>query len=558
MEDDGKKKPKRNKMKVKGKIQVSKEGDIDKSNAKGRFIGKNDDDKTKDIKIKKEDSKNKDKEKEGDSLLDLLELEMRARAIRALIRKEEDRTPSANSLQTNSSQTTDNDTNILQDDAMAKEDCRKQLERIINAKQGSIGEDEDVVLVVQPTPVVELLSSESDGEDHEGTHVNQRLKNKRVTGTEESASKFNEGLRNSQLSQNPKESQEATASQDNIDTVARADLHTRNETKTKMSERNVDIKNNILSISISANSVADKRKKSKKRIRTKSQLAASICNTIQDSPKSKRSKNIASIIEQSIDIRDENINEDKSTTTPDESKVTVEKENNTKEENAEESKAEKERSADSDEIIDLDDYCDVMDMDNCDDDKSQDNIITLPQQNKQSPSQAAPNAQTSDSSETWASRYYQTDDVQNVIKESKIQSEIRKRLRERQRLSKLNKSPSTNLSSQAPASQVICSVSEKAPTGSVEEYLALKRATNVCASDNDNNHVTTQDNPVNSDVSVKENSVQDESISSPSECIDSTDVAMKTNCPPSCLSTETVITGTTEEVLDATNNDQPT
>lgn len=565
-EDDGKKKLKRNKIKVKGKAQANKTGDIDKSNAKGKFISKNDnDDKTKDIKIKKEDSK--DKEKEGDSLLDLLELEMRARAIRALIRKEEDIIPSANSSQTNNSQTTDSDTKSLQDDAMAKEDCRKQLERIINAKQGNIGEDEDVVLVVQPTLVVELLSSEGDEGDHEGTRVSQKLKNKRAAETEGSAGNSSENLKNSQLLQNSKEkkeTQEATASQNNTDAAAKADLNTRNETKNKMSERNVDIKNNTLSISISANNVADKRKKSKRRLRAKLQLASSTCNTIQNSPQSKRMKNVATT-EESIDTRDENINEQSRTSpTSDEGKVTVEEENSAKERTAEESKVEKERSADSDEIIDLDDYCDVMDMDNCDDDKSQNDIVS-PQRDKQSASQAAPNAQTSsESSETWASRYYQTDDVQNVIKESKIQSEIRKRLRERQRLSKLNKSPNTNSSSQTPTNQVTV-ISEKDPTGSVEEYLALKRATNanISTDNNDSDNTTTQNNPaaVNSDndVSAKDNSVQDESIPSNPECPDSTDVAVETNCPPSSLPTETVTTETAveEEVLDTTNNNQP-
>ncbi|XP_032666879.1 cell wall protein IFF6-like isoform X1 [Odontomachus brunneus] len=510
-EEDGKKKLKRNKIKVKSKAQVGKTSDIDKSNAKGKLVSKNDnDDKTKDIKIKKEDGK--DKEKEGDSLLDLLELEMRARAIRALIRKEEDIIPSANSSQTNNSQTTDNDTKALQDDAMAKEDCRKQLERIINAKQGNIGEDEDVVLVVQPTPVVELLSSESDEGGHKDTRVNQKLKSKRVAETEESAGNLNEDPKNSQHVQNSKdkETQETIASHNNTSTVARADLNTRSETKTKISERNVDIKNNILSISISADNVADKRKKSKRKLRAKSQLASSTCNIIQNSSQSKRMKNVPAT-EQPIDIRDENINEQLRTSPiSNESKVTIEEDNSAKEKTAEESKVEKERSADSDEIIDLDDYCDVMDMDNCDDDKSQNDIVS-PQRDKQSVLQAAPNVQTSESSETWASRYYQTDDVQSVIKESKIQSEIRKRLRERQRLSKLNKSPNTNSSSQTSANQVTV-ISEKAPTGSVEEYLALKRATNAnigtSNSDSDNTATQNSDNTAtqNSDNTATQNS----------------------------------------------------
>lgn len=498
-------------------------------------------------------------------MLDLLELEMRARAIRALIRKEEDIIPSANSSQPNNSHTTDNNVKTLQDDVVAKENCRKQLERIISAKQGSIGEDEDVVLVVQPTPVVEL-SSESDREGNEGTRVSQKLKNKRVTKTEESAGNSSENAKNSQHLQDPKEgkeTQEIIASQNSTDTVIRTDLNVRNETRPKMSERNVDIKNNILSISISADNVADKRKKSKRRLRARSQLASSTCNTIQDSPKSKRIKNIE-ITEQSVDITDDNIDEQSRTSpTPDEKKIIVEEDNSAKEKIVEESKAEKEKSADSDEIIDLDDYCDVMVMDNCDDDKSQDKIIVPSQQDKESVSQAAQaSAQTSESSETWASRYYQTDDVQNVIKESKIQSEIRKRLRERQRLSKLSKSPNTNSSSQTPANQTTSIVSEKVPTGSVEEYLALKRANTISSvSNSDVDITTTQDNPAidsNNDVGAKENLVQEENIPSHPECTDSTNVATEIDCPPSCLSSEVVVTKAAEEVIDKTNDTQPT
>lgn len=97
--------------------------------------------------------------------MDLLELEMRARAIRALIRKEEDIIPSTDPLQTNDSQVIENNIGSSEDDK-AKENCRKQLERIISSQQSNKGEDEDVVLVVpKPAPVVELLSSDSEGEE---------------------------------------------------------------------------------------------------------------------------------------------------------------------------------------------------------------------------------------------------------------------------------------------------------------------------------------------------------------------------------------------------------
>jgi len=197
-----------------------------------------------------------------------------------------------------------------------------------------------------------------------------------------------------------------------------------------------------------------------------------------------------------------------------------------------------------------------MDIENSDEDKSQDKIIVPSQQENEQPiSQTT--LPKSDSTETWASRYYQTDDVQNVIKESKIQSEIRKRLRERQRLSKLNKSPNLNVSAQPSATDASVTF-EKAPTGSVEEYLALKRALNTNISNINNtmqvqctsniNNDTVQDNPAitppvnsNSDIEGKEISEQDK-ISSHEECTNND--AQKTAI------SETVIAKPTEIVVD--------
>lgn len=487
---------KRDKVNIKRKAHIKK-NDSDKSKAKC-IKNENSDKTNKNVKIKKEDDK--DKGKEGDSLLDLLELEMRARAIRALIRKEEDVIPSTNPSEINDSQTIENNIATRHDDDKAKENCRKQLEQIISAQQ-SKGEDEDVVLVIQPTPVVELLSSDSDGEVHDETRINKKLKNERAMETGKSANNLDENAKNS----NKIVGTQATGKHNNTNIVTKTDLNS--ETRTIMPDRNVDIKNNTLSISISADNVAERRKRSKKKSHTKLLTSSTNENT-------SKSKQI-NITEQSNDVNDVNTTEQ--LILSDEDKIMEEK-NKTEEEICKESKIEEERLADLDEVIDLDDYCDVMDIENCDEDKSQDEVIVSSQEeHKESVSQTLPK---SDSMETWASRYYQTDDVQNVIKESKIQSEIRKRLRERQRLSKLNKSPNLNLSSQSSSTDTAVT-SEKIPTGSVEEYLALKRTMNTNVTTNSNNN-TTQDNasqPINSnsDINVKEMSMQDENTSSHQE-----------------------------------------
>lgn len=520
---------------MKGKTQINKKNNLSKPNIKAKWnIKSENNDKTEDVKIKKED----DKEKEGDSLLDLLELEMRARAIRALIRKEEDIIPSTNPSQTNDSQQTRSNTETSEDNE-AKENCRKQLERIISSQQ-SKGEDEDVVLVIpKPAPVVELLSSDSDVEE---TRINQE-KNERVKVGKSASNSDENSIKSS--TQDLKERKEI---QEIIEIHGNTKMHLTNTSKAIMPERNVDIKNNMLSISISANNVAERRKKSKKKSRAKSQLASTITNSSE-----LKQIDIADITETSDN------KSIKSRINPSENKMIIEEENKTKQEVAE-SKVEEERSIDLDDI-DLDDYCEVMDIENSDEDKSQDKII-IPseEENKQSVSQTT--LPKSDSTETWASRYYQTDDVQNVIKESKIQSEIRKRLRERQRLSKLNKSPNLNLSAQ-PSTTDATATFEKAPTGSVEEYLALKRALNTtinninnttiqvqCTSNINNN--TVQDNSaginVDSDIKAKENVVQDETISSHQESTD--------NDAQKAAISETVIAKPAEIVVDTENNTQ--
>lgn len=291
---------------------------------------------------------------------------MRARAIRALIRKEEDIIPSVNPSQTNDGQAIKNDTKTSQDDK-AKEHCRKQLERIIGS-QSNKGEDEDVVLVIpKPAPVVELLSSDSGDE----TQIkNQELKNESTSKAGKSVSNSDENSIKTSIQdlKERKETQEIIEIHSN--TVTKT--HLTNTSKAIMPERNVDIKNNMLSISISADNVAERRKKSKKKSRGKSQLASTVINSSES-----KQINITDITEKS---RNKNINV-KLRINPDENKIIVEEENKTKHKIVEESKVEEERSTDLDDI-DLDDYCEVMDIENSDEDKSQDKIIPSQQENK--------------------------------------------------------------------------------------------------------------------------------------------------------------------------------
>lgn len=547
-ESGGKGKLKKDKTKVKGKAQVNKKNKLNTSNVKLKSnIKSENNDKTEDVQIKKEDDKDS-KGKEGDSLLDLLELEMRARAIRALIRKEED-VVLVNPSETNDSQATENKIGTAQDDK-AKEDCRKQLERIIGSQQSSKGEDEDVVLVIpQPAPVVELLSSDSDREE---AQQNQELKNDRASKAGKSASNSDENSikTSSQDSKERKGTQEIIEIHSNTNTASRT--HLTNTSEVIMPDRNVDIKNNILSISISANNVAERRKKSKKKSRERLQLASTITNSSESKQinitDSEKSNNKPIKVKLKINPSDEG------------NEIIVAKEDEIKEKVGEESKVEEERSTDIDDI-DLDDYCEVMDIVNSDDDKSQDKItVSSQQENEQSVFETT--LPKSNSTETWASRYYQTDDVQNVIKESKIQSEIRKRLRERQRLSKLSKSPNSNLSAQPSTSDTAVTF-EKAPTGSVEEYLALKRALNAnisnintttqvqCNSTSNINNNTVQDNPAvsnsNSDIEAKEILEQDINISSRQECTD--------NDAQKAVISEDV--AKPEEIVDTRNDTQP-
>lgn len=447
----------KDRVKQKGKLLTQRKKGDNKSNNK-----RTPDNVPKMVQIKKEEDMDKRKEKEGDSLLDLLELEMRARAIRALIRKEEDIVPNtAQSVEDNSAANSSNKSE--QDEQKEKESCRRQLERIIGAQQSSNVEDEDVVLVVQPTTTIELLSSESEGETHGGIRINKRLQNERVMEAKE-----NGDLKNKETNtiQKPLDSDN---SKENKVTDNASEIHKNESSKRLHSDNLTD----------SDAKINTKRKKVKKRSHMKEQQknTSSKSSTHKaklhsESQQKKSTKNDASNNE-NVKSHASEVNDSNKSEVHD--KLVLKKEDPT--ENTEATNKlnlDEEKSSDLDEIIDLDNYCDIDDIENTENDKNKKKKLKKTEQNKSETETLS--VQKSNGAETWASRYYQTDDVQNVIKDSKIQSEIRKRLRERQRLSKLTGSPSKNSPSSSPVIETVNkNTSEGHPLGSVDEYLALKQ-----------------------------------------------------------------------------------
>lgn len=491
-------KMKKDRMKQKGKSQTNKKIDI-KCNPK-----KLPDNIYKNVQVKKEEDVSKNKEKEGDSLLDLLELEMRARAIRALIRKEEDIIPSASKSTKGNNTNEKAATKAEQDEIKEKENCRRQLERIISAQQGSTAEDEDVVLVVQPTPTIELLSSDSEGEPHGGVRVNKKLQNERIIETNDNIDRIENrdangvvhSTNSTKNSIDDEVSKSTTKTRKEIDTTNKAevDKHTHNS--------NVSHKD------------GHKRRKAKKKSYTKEQsknvaLEGSTGGNDNQSEKTIK-KEEHSLEKVKLDEKDP---KDSVKSQVASNHSSSKKQDSTRPGVADKTALDEEKSIDLDEIIDLDDYGDDMDdMENNENDKNKNDKNKTDQAAESNECKSQTEVKSSrkpNGTETWASRYYQTDDVQNVIKESKIQSEIRKRLRERQRLSKLSTSPNKNSPSSPPTVEVgNNTIAEKDPMGSVDEYLALKHTAtaNLGTSNSNNDTSTNDDNSASTDTCTQMNS----------------------------------------------------
>ncbi|KAH0541138.1 MATH and LRR domain-containing protein PFE0570w-like [Cotesia glomerata] len=369
------------------------------------------------VKVKNE-KESKSQPQQGESLLDLLELEMRARAIRALIRKEEDIIPNESTSKISAN------VNSLLDQANIslavglgnnsskeadKSSARSKVEEAVSLSLNS-NEDEDVVLVVKPTPTINLLSSDSEAEDS-NVNISKSNGEKIETSTECYLTDKN----------NKEENQDKLSDSLNINKINQDnDVNNKSSGSTNSESKDKSQDSAITKVP-SDNKSSELYKEKSKKINEPSKVLEESGN--------------------SIILHDE------------------------------------------DEIIDLDNYSD--DMDEIENDK----IVSSSVKNNPSKVEVkftvesnSTESSSLDSSETWATRYYQTDNVQSVIKESKIQSEIRKRLRERQKLSKLNNNSNNNGNSVSKESVIKSNAVEKPiepdnskPTGSVEEYLALKR-----------------------------------------------------------------------------------
>lgn len=510
---------KKAKVKAKAKNQPNKKCNNKSSHKKGLT------NKTKDIEIKTENKKTTTKDKkEGDSLLDLFELELRARAIRALIRKEEDVIPVSNVFKSTASKNSVNEgvvTNSTQDELKEKENCRRHVEMIISAQQGSIVVDEDVVLVVQPTPTIELLTSDSEEEGCSGTRINKKFQNERDIETEKQIDQSESGNVAAINKKNSTENLETsktreTTSQETTEIHRGLDAH-KHEIVKRLHSNNID--SSIHSPSKTKPEGKRRKVKKKSHVNEKLKTTNSKSSPIRSRDSTQNIKNVQSNHNLSLDSVSQSIesvksvaNEHKSVDSQMVNDSSLEEQDGLQKQNKTSKVVlDEEKSTDLDEIIDLDAYCDDMDdIESCENDKDKNKHVV---EKKQSKSQPEINfGQKANSSETWASRYYQTDDVQTVIKESKIQSEIRKRLRERQRLSKSNKSPNQSSPSSSPVTENT-DKPEQAPTGSVDEYLALKRTGPVSLNSNSSNngiHVT-QDNDKSLDSHTKESaSVMDD------------------------------------------------
>lgn len=480
--DEGKGKIKKDEVKQKGKLQSQKKTTNKPSQKKAPdSINKN-------VQVKKEEETETSKEKDGDSLLDLLELEMRARAIRALIRKEENIIPNTSkSTESNDTSADNARSKTEQDELKEKENCRRQLEMIISAQQSGTTEDEDVVLVVQPTPTIELLSSDSEGDSHGGVRINKKLQNERVMETEDNADNIghNNGKSNNEHSESRVENLEENKVVENATETHKSDVFKR-------------VHNNNVVVDDTQPKSNGKKKKVKKKSHSKEQSKSANSKVSTHKTKSSTENQHTKTIKTEDTKLNGNDHKNDSNLKAEHDNSLLKKRSSVKAIGTLDKVAlDEEKSIDLDEIIDLDDYCDDMDdIENSENDKNKNKQIPEAEQSK---SETETSGKKSNGTETWASRYYQTDDVQSVIKESKIQSEIRKRLRERQRLSKLTTSPKNSPS--PPVSETTNkNVIENDPLGSVDEYLALKHTAAASLSTDNNDSSVTTDIPDTSSI----------------------------------------------------------
>ncbi|XP_046745373.1 uncharacterized protein LOC124410796 [Diprion similis] len=442
--------------------------------------------------VKKETESEQSKEKDGESLLDLLELEMRARAIRALIRKEEDIIPthSTTVMTTQSSVSNSGSSLAVNSKARARdrnlslkvvEDKLQELDTMMSGQTNQeIPVEEDVVLVLQPTTTIELLSSESDGEGGQGKRRNQRLVNERVPKNGAASSKEKNGAVESRKlseSQNPVAREKSTASTEQKGSSPVAGVV---EIVGKANDGNAEI-----SVETPAKKVSTELETFRKFKRKTKDNSATIerNNPVSETQSSdKNDDSVASGVKEETQkdakVPESSRPEIQQKRMEETAEIPVTEKTERKQEAVNPREIDEDKSTDLEIVIDLDDYPDDMEEPEPGEIR---NPVQVEEKKPESPKEEAKS--DSNAAETWATRYYQTEDVQSVIKESKIQSEIRKRLRERQRLARLNNSPGLNTAQNAPNASVVeksgPEKSESPTTGSVEEYLALKHVETV-------------------------------------------------------------------------------
>ncbi|XP_046620055.1 microtubule-associated protein futsch [Neodiprion virginianus] len=441
--------------------------------------------------VKKEAESEQSKEKDGESLLDLLELEMRARAIRALIRKEEDIIPtnSTTVMTAQSNVSNSGSSSAVNSKARTRdrnlslkvvEDKLQELDTIMSGQTNQeIPVEEDVVLVLQPTTTIELLSSESDGEGGQGKRRNQRLENERVPKN---------GVASSQENSGGVGSRKLSESQDS---VAREKSKASTEQNSSPVAATVEImgKANVGNAEISAETPVKKvsteletSRKFKRKTKDNSTTIEKSNPVSETQSSGKNDGNLASGVKEEAPkdakVPESSRPEIQHKRMEEKTEIPLAEKTERKPEAVNPREIDEDKSTDLEIVIDLDDYPDDME-------EPEPGEIRNPVQVEEKRPESSKDEAKSDSNaaETWATRYYQTEDVQSVIKESKIQSEIRKRLRERQRRARLNNSPGLNTAQNMPNAHVVeksgPEKSESPTTGSVEEYLALRNVETV-------------------------------------------------------------------------------
>ncbi|XP_014238238.1 protein starmaker-like [Trichogramma pretiosum] len=514
--DKKKKKSQSSKSKSKKNEKLNK-------NSKTNIKIKNEKIKSEKIKTEKKDKeKGKEKGKDGENLLDLLELEMRARAIRALIRKEETTSTVVSGPTNNSTASTSSGSKTVIDSAskVRQNQLKEQLEKI-DVLMEKHGDDEDLFIVINPAPTIELISSEDEndlmGEKDKSSissskKVNQEQNEKSITKTNNNEIEgMPESSNNNQDSQKEKGTDKTSDPKEKIDADINLNLpisvtESMEVDGTSVSvEKPMDLEDGEIcdedeNVQVTLDSLKDTPNVVSKTDSEKMKKINSEKRSNQDLESGKKIKKVKKnphirspqkISKKSMNSADTSIKSSKST-----KKIKHDEpiEIPDSPENLKEIKEEIFDDMELDKA--LDNIQEIINLDDYPDDEDDENMSNINNQSNNTPPETEQKNEDEGSmtSETWATRYYQKDEVQSVIKESKMQSEIRKRLRERQRQIKLKPKPLIQENSEQNSVQ---------PIGSVEEYLSLKGISNA-KNEKDAENTPEKDLPLEENKSLEE------------------------------------------------------